>query len=389
MFQFLGDLEISKSWMNRALILQSFNPDLKIIGTSLADDVQLLQKALSDFADGKTEFYAGLGGTTFRFLAFRISRQPGEYLIRADEKLLNRPQSEIVNILNQLGVTAELNSAGLKIKSNGWQKPQQKLQINSKDSSQFLSALALSSVNLEFDLDIAPYEKLTSEGYFEMTLQMLKLCHIEFGKAGQKNKTMILNGEVDISSAFSLISAAVLAGSAEITNWVKQSTQPDIQFLNFFNKMNIQFKIQDRIFKIQKQKNFKKLSADLSNCPDLFPVLSVLCAFADGDSDLFNAPQLKYKESDRIEKTYELLTRCGFSVTKKSDGIKIQGQPDHTYKAKDLILFDPAHDHRMAMAAGLLMIKGFPIRLPDMSVVNKSYPQFFQHIGLLDVRPEK
>jgi 5-enolpyruvylshikimate-3-phosphate synthase len=36
-----------------------------------------------------------------------------------------------------------------------------------------------------------------------------------------------------------------------------------------------------------------------------------------------------------------------------------------------------------------LMIKGFPIRLPDMSVVNKSYPQFFQHIGLLDVRPEK
>ncbi len=382
MFQFSGDLEISKSWMNRALIIQSFNPDLKIIGTSLADDVQLLQKALFDFAEGKTEFYAGLGGTTFRFLAFRLSRSPGEYFIRADEKLLSRPQTEIVNILKQLGVEAELISHGLKIKSSGWKKPTRDLKIDSKDSSQFLSALALSSLDLNFDLPFEPSEKITSAGYFEMTLKMLKMCGVEFGKARQKNKILSLDGEVDVSSAFSLIAAAVLNGRVDIKNWTEKSTQPDIQFLDFFYRMNIRFESKNNSFEIKKQNNFKSLSADLSNCPDLFPVLSVLCAFADGESNLFNAPQLKNKESNRIEKTYELLNRCGFSAEKKSDGLIIQGNPEHTYKPKDFILFDPDHDHRMAMASGLLMIKDFPIHLPDMDVVHKSYPQFFQNIGV-------
>ncbi len=382
MFQFSGDLEISKSWMNRALILQSFDPHMHIQGDSMAEDVKLLKSALVDFVKNKKEFYTGLGGTTFRFLAFRLSRSPGEYFIRADEKLLSRPQNEIVNILKQLGVDAELNAKGLKIKSNGWQKPTNVLKINSKDSSQFLSALALSSLDLSFDLPMAVFEKITSEGYFEMTLQMLKICGIEFGKAGQKNKMISLDGEVDVSSAFSLIAAAVLNGDICIKNWTENSTQPDIRFLDFFQIMNIRFESKKNSFKIQKQNNFRSLSADLSNCPDLFPVLSVLCAFADGESNLFNAPQLKNKESDRIEKTFELLNRCGFSIEKKSDGLIIQGNPEHTYKPKDFILFDPDHDHRMAMAAGLLMIKGFPIRLPDMSVVNKSYPQFFQHIGI-------
>lgn len=387
MFDFSGELEISKSWMNRALILQSFDSDVEIKGESSAQDVQLLKKALYDFSKGKKEFEAGLGGTTFRFLAFRISRSVGEYFIYADEKLLNRPQNEIINILKQLGVQAELNSKGLKIKSNGWQKPQQDLKIDTKESSQFLSALALSSLNLEFDLPMAPFDKITSSGYFEMTLEILKMCGIEFGKAHQKNKIKNLKGEIDISSAFSLIVAGVLNGSVQITNWIEKPSQPDIQFLNFFKTMNIHFEIKkneikNNFFKIQKQNNFKNLSADLSNCPDLFPVLSVLCAFSNGESNLFNAPQLKFKESDRIEKTYELLSRCGFLIEKKADGLIIQGQPNHTDKLNDVILFDPDHDHRMAMAAGLLMLKGFPIRLPDMNVVGKSYPQFFQHIGL-------
>lgn len=383
MFSFSGDLEISKSWMNRALILKSLSSNIKIKGDSTAEDVQLLKKALQDFSENKTEFYAGLGGTTFRFLAFRLSRQPGEYFIHADKKLLSRPQNEIISILNQLGVYSELHADGLKIKSSGWKKPAQNLKINATESSQFLTALALSSLNLDFDLSIDPIEQIISEGYFQMTLHMLEKMGIEFGKAKQENQALTLTGEIDMSSAFALISAGLLGGTVEITNWIETSTQPDVQFLNFFKSMNIKFEIKKNIFKIIQQFNYQAIKADISNCPDLFPVLSVVCAFANGESDLFNAPQLKHKESDRIEKTHELLNRCGFSVEKKFDGLKIQGKPDHVYKFKDVILFDPAGDHRMAMAAGLLILKGFPIRMPDLNVVSKSYPQFFQHIGIL------
>lgn len=382
MFQFVGDLEISKSWMNRALILQSFQTELKITGDSASQDVQLLKKCLAQFKEGETEFYAGLGGTTFRFLAFRVSRKPGNYLIRADRKLLDRPQSEICEILKQFDVHAEFNTEGLLIRSNGWQRPTAPVQVGTTESSQFLSALALSSVDLDFYFQIAPLQKITSESYFTMTLELLKQVGVTFGQAHQCVRPMDLFGEVDVSSAFALIAAAVLGGNVCIQNWNSESLQPDIKFLDFFQKMGIHFSATNSIFQISTQTGFQSLRADLSSCPDLFPVLAVLCAFSEGTSTLFNAPQLKFKESNRIEKTFELLSRCGFQVQKTEEGMIIQGQPDMSYKAKDLILFDPAHDHRMAMAAGLLIIKGFPIQILDMSVVNKSYPQFFQHIGL-------
>lgn len=382
MFQFSGELEISKSWMNRALILQSFSPELQIKGDSQADDVKLLKKALIQFKNNETEFYAGLGGTTFRFLAFRISRKPGTYLIRADQKLLSRPQGEIVNVLNQLGVEAKLTEAGLKIHTTGWKCPATSLKVETNESSQFLSAVALSSVDLDFDLNIIHEQKIISEGYFQMTLDLLRSVGIQNGKAHQTIQSNHLQGEIDISSAFALIAAAILNGNVEIKNWNQNFTQPDIQFINFLKTMGIQFSIENNCFKVLRQSNYKCLKADLSSCPDLFPVLSVLCAFAEGESHLFNAPQLKHKESDRIEKTTELLRRCGFEVKKLNDGLMISGDPTKVYKARDIIIFDPDHDHRMAMAAGLLILKGFPIQLSDKNVVNKSYPQFFQHIGL-------
>lgn len=396
MFVFRGPLQISKSWMNRALILQSFAPELKLIGESYADDVVLLKKSLDDFRCGKKEFYAGFGGTTFRFLVFRVSREKGEFFVAAEDKLLSRPQTEMIVVLNQLGVQVEVQPNGWRIRSQGWQKPKTAIRISTGVSSQFVSAFLLSTVNLEFDYQLDLDEKnMVSEGYYQMTLAILKKCDVTLGKAYQTIKPQILDGEVDVSSAFSLIAAAVLAGDVTITNWQKNFSQPDIEFKNIFQKMGVVFteafetskaeasNIGSNSFHIIKQTQFSSLTVDINKCPDLFPVLSVLCAFAEGESYLFNAPQLKDKESDRIEKTTELLQKCGFFVEKRNDGLKIQGQPDCIYKKRDLILFDPEHDHRMAMAAGLLMLKGFPIRMPDLSVVNKSYPHFFKDIGLL------
>jgi 3-phosphoshikimate 1-carboxyvinyltransferase len=142
--------------------------------------------------------------------------------------------------------------------------------------------------------------------------------------------------------------------------------------------MGISFEQNGNTFKIQQQSFFKGLNASLENCPDLFPVLAVLCAFAESDSHLYGAPQLKFKESDRIAKTAELLSKCGCRVTALDDGLKISAAA----AAPVGFLFDPEHDHRMAMAAALLKIKELPVEILNPSVINKSYPQFYQHIGL-------
>ncbi len=391
MFSFRGKLDISKSWMNRALILQSFDPDAIFIeGASSSHDVVLLQHALSDLANSKKEFNAGLGGTTFRFLALRVSRHVGEFFIHAQPSLLARPQGELLHIFEQLGVFAQFEEKGLRIKSQGWKEPKGLLKVCTNESSQFLSAVLLSSVNLSFDLHIRIEDEVISADYFKYTLQLLKQCGINavefedsiFIAKSQKLSHMALMGEVDISSAFSLVVAAVFGGSIKIDNWTSETLQPDIQFLKFFQRMGIHFEIQGHSFKISEQHQYKNLSANLNGSPDLFPVLAVLCAFSKGESHLYGASQLKFKESDRIKKTNELLKKCGFEVHDLEDGMRIKGQPDMQYSLNKEIQFNPEHDHRMAMAAAILKLRGFPIKLSHPEVINKSYPQFYKHIGL-------
>ncbi len=383
MFHFSGELSVSKSWMNRALILQSFDSQLQIQGSSLADDVVCLQKALTDFKQGQKLLFAGLGGTTFRFLAFRVSRMPGRYEIQADPQLMKRPQKEISSILSQLGVATSWTDNSLIIDSKGWIRPSQPLQISTEESSQFLSAFALSCVDLEFPIEIAELPtQFKSQSYFKMTQQLLEKCGVQWGLARQKITPQLLIGEADVSSAVSLIAAAVLKGRAHIVNWPRVTDQPDVQILNFLQSMQIQYRQDDQGLFVEQQNSFHGIKADISDCPDVFPVLSVLCAFAKGNSTLYNAPHLKLKESNRIEKTVELLSRCGFSCQALEDGISITGQPESIYKAKDLIHFNPAHDHRMAMAAAILKLKGFPLIIHDAHVINKSYHQFYQHIGV-------
>lgn len=389
-FSFSGSLDISKSWMNRALVLKSYEPGLEIIGSSKADDVQLLEKCLIDLKSGKKEFYVGLGGTTFRFFALRVSREAGNFLIRGEKKLFSRPQNELINILKQVGVTASFNEekTEFQIISNGWHSEEKclSLKVDSSESSQFLTSVLLNSVNLSFDLQVETSD-ITSESYFNYTQKMMASLGFAiddlFISRGQRLHPQKFQGEVDVSSFTSLAAAAVLAGKVHLNNWNKFSQQPDMDFTAFFKRMAIKFVTEENNFYISEQRQWSSLKANFEKCPDLFPVMAVLCAFAEGSSHLYGAKQLVHKESNRLEKTFELLKRCNFAVEKLDDGLKIHGNPAAKYLHKDIIQFDPDHDHRMAFAARLLQLKGYPVMITDPGVINKSYPQFYQHTGLL------
>lgn len=388
-FVFTGSLDISKSWMNRALILKSYQPGLEIIGSSEAQDVITLEKCLEDLKAGKKEFYVGFGGTTFRFFALRVSRETGYFVLHGEKKLFSRPQDQLINILKQVSVTATFNAGRTEfhIESKGWRSEEKclVLSVDSSESSQFLTSVLLNSVHLPFDLQIET-SKVTSERYFNYTQKMMASLGFAiddlYVSRSQKLLPQKFQGEVDVSSFVSLAAAAVLGGKVHLTNWNKFSQQPDMEFVAFFKRMAIKFITEENNFYISEQRQWSSLKANLEHCPDLFPVMAVLCAFAEGSSHLFGAHQLVHKESNRIEKTFELLKRCGFAVEKLEDGLKIHGNPAAKYLHKDLIQFNPDHDHRMAFAARLLQLKGFPVQITDPDVINKSYPQFYQHTGL-------
>ncbi len=392
MFTFDGPLESSKSWMNRAAIIQHYNTKLKLIGFSKAQDVVDLKAALCDLENNQNEFQIGEGGTTFRFFSILLSRLSGDFKLRAHPRLLQRPQQDLILLLKQLGCDVKVTSTGMQIRSKGWNL-KNKIRCNAAVSSQFVSGLLLNSWNLPDDLEIELALPVVSEDYLKMTLSLLKTCGMKIVETKTTEKwnfkilksqipqAEVIAAELDISSAFALIAAGAIAGSVKITNWNSQSTQPDFLFLQILDSMTIQYSVDKSTFAIQRQTAWKAISINLVNAPDLFPVLAVLCSQAEGESYLFGASQLKAKESDRLSKTFELLQLCGVPCAVDSNGLRIQGSSSKRSKSEKII-FDPDHDHRMAMAAGLLQLAGFNIEVLHPQVVQKSYPNFWNDIGV-------
>ena len=210
-------------------------------------------------------------------------------------------------------------------------------------------------------------------------------------RAGQHLKISEWVCEVDIDNAFALIVGAILSGKPlhlvelNIEN-LKTSLQPDSCFVNALNAMGVEFYINEKGFflsqsqpKKKSQRALKPLEMNLETCPDLFPLLSLLCGMALGRSRLYGARHLAYKESHRIRKVHELLSFLNVESEVREDGLVIDGGRGFSNKA---FSFDPDQDHRLAMACGILMEAGYSIELQNPACVQKSFPDFWEKIKM-------
>lgn len=382
-FDFRGPIEASKSLFNRALVIGSFFPDLVIRGDSKSRDVELMKKAVAALGhETNLRLICGEAGTVIRFLAFRVARIPGRHELIGSERLLVRPMTEIEEGLSALGVKASLLKDRLAIEGDGWQQPSKPVEIARGRSSQFASALLLSSWQLPFDLELSMRGPEISEAYWQMSVSLCRHLGMEIVRnsetyrvpAGQALKVFDYQVEADASSSFAIASFAALDGRAEFTNLPEISLQPDHIFLRILEDMGVKRSGSTLV----RGSSLRPVVVNLSEAPDLFPVLAVLCAFADGKSRLHGAPHLKHKESDRLEKTFELLSLAGVKTEKLADGLVIDGRGADFIPAA--FQFDPDEDHRMAMAAALFAKRQDAIEILHPEVVNKSFPDFWRLI---------
>lgn len=127
--------------------------------------------------------------------------------------------------------------------------------------------------------------------------------------------------------------------------------------------------------------NMQAISLTENDIPamiDELPLVALLCAFADGESRITGAKELRVKESDRIRTTRELIENLGGDCEELPDGFIIRGK-------KKLIGGDCESylDHRIAMTAAVGMIaseKGGHISRPECCAI--SFPDFFEKLGV-------
>lgn len=118
---------------------------------------------------------------------------------------------------------------------------------------------------------------------------------------------------------------------------------------------------------------------EIPNVIDELPILAVAGALAKGVTTIWDAAELRVKESDRLAVVANHLQAMGADVTEHPDGLEIRGgRPLHGAR------LDSHGDHRIAMAfvvAGLFA-DGETI-LENTACVETSYPGFAQQLEKL------
>ena len=223
------------------------------------------------------------------------------------------------------------------------------------------------------------------EGPLEMLEQQDWSCcsGIRFSvKGGQRYKAADFALEGDWSAAANFLVAGAIFGSAEVSGLDQKSLQADISILDLLVAAGACVAGDDEVISVRKAP-LECFDFDLSHCPDIFPIASVLAAFCQGTSTLAGVGRLRSKESDRAEAIVQMLTDFGVRAWIEGDEMSIEGETLSSRLLNGRLLrggeFTSRHDHRMAMA---LKIASFgasgPVQIDDTACVAKSFPDFFE-----------
>ena len=129
----------------------------------------------------------------------------------------------------------------------------------------------------------------------------------------------------------------------------------------------------------------KGIEIDAAHIPDLVPILSVVAAFAQGETVIHNIARLRIKESDRVATVLFLLGAFGVCAFADENTLTIMGGgTDFGTPAISAPTLSSFNDHRIAMAAAIFAsaavedAENQALIIEIAEAVRKSYPDFYE-----------
>ena len=158
------------------------------------------------------------------------------------------------------------------------------------------------------------------------------------------------------------------------------SSQADKAVLLALMQTGAGMSIEEKQINVRRAK-LKPFQFNATDCPDLFPPLATLAAYCEGTSVIEGVHRLTHKESNRALTLQEELGKMGVDIMLQDDLMIIKGGK----KLKGTTV-SSRHDHRIAMACAVAALgaEGNTV-IESAEAVNKSYPQFWEHLRYLTV----
>ena len=336
----------------------------------------------------------GNSGTTTRIISGILAGQSFPTRLCGDASLNSRPMGRIMAPLTEMGASvasehndgcAPLLISPAKLRPIEYLSPVASAQVKSCVLLAGLYAEGVTTV-AETALSRNHTELMLSGFGAKITSQVSGLSHrfrasIEGHPTLQGQKITVPG---DISSAAYFIAAGLIADHGEllIRNVSCNPTRAGIIEVAKAMGGNVELKNRrivsgEEVCDVYvRGSNLRGVTIEGDTIPTLIdeiPAIAIMAAYADGETVIKDAAELKVKESDRILAITENLRSMGGNITPTADGMIIKGgRPLHGG------LIRTHMDHRIAMAFSIasLMAEGVTT-LDHPECVEISYPSFF------------
>lgn len=330
-------------------------------------------------------------GTTIRiYAAMAALTRRGFTVLTGDASLRKRPMQPLLDGLSQLGVvcfSSQMNGLSpLLIKGGGIRGGH--VTINGNISSQFLSSLLISSIYATRPVSIQVRGQQVSKPYVKSTLSSMQKFGVlvdsekdlsEYYIENKKYRPTQFQVPGDFSAAALLLVAGVMVGGTLTVKGLNFSLpQADSKILEILKEMNAEIKVNMRRgeVRVTGSKTIEGGTFDLTDAPDLLPVISILALKATSPVKITGIAHARLKETDRVAIIASQLKKFGARVVEAEDQLSIV--PPRILRNSNIQTFN---DHRLFMAFTIASLMTEKSEIEGAESIDVSYPNF-----LLDLK---
>ncbi|HKE69043.1 MAG TPA: 3-phosphoshikimate 1-carboxyvinyltransferase [Nocardioidaceae bacterium] len=390
----------SKSLTNRALILAAIadgpstlvRPLLARDSWLMADALRALGTAIDTVEDGwrvtpgalhgPAAVDCGLAGTLMRFLPPVAALADGPVDFDGDLRARERPMQAMVGALRKLGVEIDDDGRGtlpFRLVGAGGVDGGA-VTIDASASSQYVSGLLLAAGRYRDGIDLRHDGKpVPSQPHIDMTIRQLRARGVEVDDA-EPNRWRVAPGpiealdiviEPDLSNAAPFLAAALVTrGRVRVRDWPDDTDQAGAAVPSLLSQMGGEVVRDGTDLVVSGTGAIEGITADLHDVGELTPVVTALCALAEGPSQLSGIAHLRGHETDRLAALSQEINGLGGDVTPLEDGLRIVPKPLRGG------IFASHADHRMAHAGAVLGLATDGVCVDDIEATAKTYPGF-------------
>ena len=382
----------SKSAAHRALICAALAKGTSVISNiALSDDISATLAAVrmlgaeATVSDGNVticsagkrspfcgeNIFCNESGSTLRFLIPILLSFGGRFTVSGRGRLMQRPLDDYFQIFDQKGIQYELRGDKLQLEGTLLHG---RFSLAGNVSSQYITGLLFALPLLSGDSEIVVTTPVESVGDIDMTLEMMRRFGVRvqaqknyrhfYVPGNQTYQPQNVTVEGDYSQAAFYLVANELGSKVCVTGLSESSSQGDKEIVNMIERL---------------KKDEPVHIVDVSQVPDLVPVLSVLAAKAKGITRIVGASRLRLKESDRLRAVCTELKKLGVLIKEENDALEICGA-SRFFSA----VVDSHNDHRMAMALAIAATAAEgDVVICGADSVKKSYGNFWEKFAEL------